>query len=114
MTSRCWAALIAVALNLTAMHVSAQTGGAPLSERGMGVSDAAAARAAESTRAFEAMDRNGDGMISRPEARGAVAASFVELDVSKDDRIDYAEFVLMKDDGSAHTPGPSEGPAPIP
>ncbi|MGQ0622631.1 MAG: hypothetical protein ACT4QA_22445 [Panacagrimonas sp.] len=75
----------------------AQAVDAPLGDPRLGKADEAAARAATSTEAFDTMDRNKDGGITPSEATGLVAASFDNVDASRDGKVDYAEFVQLED-----------------
>lgn len=57
---------------------------------------------------FAAMDRNGDGYISRDEARDATWSNrFSELDKDNDARLSLSEFEAMKEGSAAGDTGAS-------
>lgn len=65
----------------------------------------------DSSAAFDKLDRNRDGMVSKTEAGKdkAVEKSFSTLDQSKDGKLDYAEFAQFEagattDDATSSTP----------
>jgi len=78
------------------------TGGAPASRGGEGSGSLAASRSdlgpvpRISAGTFQSMDKNGDGFLTRDEAKGVIANYFDDLDKDKDGKLSPSEVVASR------------------
>lgn len=103
-TKLCVAALTVVSAGL-ALPAIAQVGGGSYPSTSTQSGPGSAAPTASPSADFSKLDANGDGSISKQEARKdkAVGKAFDSLDTNKDGKLDASEFAAYS--GSSGAPG---------